>query len=33
MAEQADRDLLKRRREVLQADAVQEVQAQYLPQV
>ena len=33
MAEQADRDPLKRRRDVLQADAVQELLAQYLPQV
>ncbi len=33
MAEQADRDPLKRRRDVLQADAVQELLMQYLPQV
>ena len=33
MAEQADRDPLKRRRDVLQADAVQELLAQHLPQV
>ena len=33
MAEQADRDPLKRRRDVLQADAAQELLAQYLPQL
>ncbi len=33
MAEQADRDPLKRRRDVLQADAVQALLAQYLPQI
>ena len=32
MAEQADRDPLKRRRDVLQADAAQELLTQYLPQ-
>ncbi len=31
MAEQADRDPLKRRQDVLQADAVQELLVQYLP--
>ena len=33
MAGQADRDALKRRRDVLQADAVQGLLEQYLPQV
>ena len=33
MAGQADRDPLKRRRDVLQADAVQVLVDQYLPQV
>ena len=33
MAEPADRDPLKRRRDVLQADTVQELLMQYLPQL
>ena len=33
LAVQADRDPLKRRRDVLQADAVQELLDEYLPQV
>ncbi len=33
MAAQPDREALKRRRDVLQADAVQELLDQYLPQV
>jgi len=33
MAGQPDRDLLKRRRDVRQADAVQVLLEQYLPQV
>ena len=33
MAEQSDRDPLKRRRDVLQADATQQLLAQYLPQL
>ena len=33
MAAQPDRDALKRRRDVLQADAVQVLLEQYLPQI